>query len=74
MLDIAGFLIASVLYLLMYIAVYFLVVTFHTAGHFIAAKLVGVGVTEVAVGYGKVVCSTTRGGTRYSLRLIPIWC
>lgn len=48
-----------------------LIIIVHEGGHFVAAKLMGVDVTEFAIGMGPKLISFTRGGTRYSLRLIP---
>ena len=43
----------------------------HEAGHFLAARWTGVPVHEFAVGFGKRILSTKRGGVIYALRLIP---
>lgn len=48
-----------------------LIILVHEGGHFLAAKSVGVEVTEFAVGMGPKLISFTKGGTKYSLRLIP---
>lgn len=48
-----------------------LLVTVHEAGHFIAAKRVGVRVYEFAIGFGKVLYSRRVGETKYQLRLLP---
>ncbi|HAZ30626.1 TPA: RIP metalloprotease RseP, partial [Candidatus Acetothermia bacterium] len=42
------------------------------AGHFLAAKRLGIAVEEFAVGFGPVVWAWRRGETRYSLRLLPL--
>ncbi len=44
----------------------------HELGHFLAARRVGVGVYEFALGFGPRVFGFTRGITDYSLRLIPL--
>ena len=44
----------------------------HEAGHFALAKLFKVRVIEFAIGAGTRLWSTTRGGTLYALRAIPI--
>ncbi|MDY6795918.1 MAG: site-2 protease family protein [Actinomycetota bacterium] len=52
-------------------AVIFLVVT-HELGHFIAAKLSGVKVTEFFVGFGPRIWSTRRGETEYGVKWILV--
>lgn len=47
------------------------IIAFHEFGHFIIARLFGVGVIEYAVGMGPRIWSRIRGNTRYSLRAIP---
>lgn len=47
------------------------VILIHEFGHFIAAKLVGVGVVEFSIGMGPELYTTTKKETLYSLRLIP---
>ena len=44
----------------------------HEAGHFLFAKLFKVRVIEFAIGFGGRLWSTTRGGTLYALRAIPM--
>ncbi len=44
----------------------------HEAGHFAFAKLFGVRVIEFSIGAGARLWSTTRGGTLYAIRAIPI--
>jgi regulator of sigma E protease len=44
----------------------------HEGGHFAFAKLFKVRVYEFAIGMGTRLLSTTRGGTLYALRAIPI--
>ena len=45
---------------------------FHELGHFLVAKLCGVGVVEFAVGFGPKLLTTVYHNTRYSIRLIPL--
>ncbi len=47
-------------------------ITVHEAGHFIVAKLCGVGVLEFALGFGKKIYSKRIGETLYSLRAVPL--
>lgn len=49
-----------------------LVITFHELGHFLLAKRAGITVTEFSLGMGPRLLSFVRGGTRYSLKLLPI--
>lgn len=48
------------------------IVIAHELGHFLLAKANGITVKEFFVGMGPVICSFTKGGTKYSLRLFPI--
>ncbi len=49
-----------------------LLVGVHELGHFLAAKLLRVGVLEFAIGFGPALWTWRRGKTRYSLRLLPL--
>ena len=49
-----------------------LLITVHEFGHFIIAKLCGVGVIEFAIGFGQRIVSKRIGETRYSLRVFPL--
>ena len=51
-----------------------LLILFHEAGHFAAARICGVGINEFAVGMGPTVLShkSAKSGTSFSLRLLPI--
>lgn len=59
----------AIIIALIIIAVLILV---HEWGHFIAARRVGIPVHEFSLGFGYLLFSTTRDGTQYSLRLIPL--
>lgn len=52
------------------ILIFSLLIIFHEFGHFIFAKINGVEVEEMSLGYGPRLLSTTFHGTRYSLKLI----
>jgi regulator of sigma E protease len=55
------------------IAVMFLIlIAPHEGGHFLVAKLCGVRIIEFSVGAGTRLWSTTRNGTLYAIRLLPI--
>ena len=51
---------------------FLLLIAPHEAGHFAFAKLFGVRVIEFSIGAGARLWSTTRGGTLYAIRAIPI--
>lgn len=48
------------------------VILVHEFGHFAAAKLVGIGVTEFSIGMGPQLYSVTKNNTLYTLRLLPV--
>lgn len=47
-------------------------VTAHEAGHFLAAKAVGMKVTQFFFGFGPKIWSTQRGETEYGLKWLPL--
>src|SRR5438477_2326840 len=51
---------------------FLLLIAPHEAGHFAFAKLFGVRVIEFSIGAGARLWSTTRGGTLYAIRALPI--
>ncbi len=61
----------TVVYGILAILLLGVLVLVHEAGHFLAARWTGVPVHEFAVGFGKRILSTKRGGVIYALRLIP---
>ena len=52
--------------------VFGIIVMFHEFGHFIVAKKSGITVNEFAIGMGPKVFGVKRGGTEYTLRVLPI--
>ena len=48
-----------------------IIVIIHEFGHFIIAKANGVEVTEFFIGFGPKIIKFKKGGTEYSLRLLP---
>lgn len=44
----------------------------HEGGHFMAAKLQGIGVKEMSIGVGPTLLSWNDGQTNYTLRLLPL--
>ena len=61
----------SVFYIIIAILIFGLLIAVHELGHFTAAKLCGVKVTEFAVGMGPAIIKKQRGETLYTLRCIP---
>ncbi|MBR6638291.1 MAG: site-2 protease family protein, partial [Lachnospiraceae bacterium] len=51
--------------------VFGVLVFIHELGHMLLAKKNGVGVTEFSIGMGPRLFSFDKGGTKYSLKLIP---
>lgn len=57
---------------ILFIVIFGVVVIAHEFGHFLLAKANGISVVEFAVGMGPTLCSFVKGGTKYSLKLLPI--
>lgn len=57
---------------LVFVGTILLLVGVHELGHFLAAKLLGIGVLEFAIGFGPALWVRKRGKTRYSLRIFPL--
>ena len=51
--------------------IFSLIILIHELGHFLLAKRGGVTVEEFSLGMGPGLISTVKGGTRYSLKLLP---
>ncbi len=49
----------------------FLIIT-HELGHFMAARWAGINVLEFSIGMGPKLFAIKRGGTKYTLRLLPL--
>lgn len=62
------------LYILIALLVFGFLIFIHELGHFITARLCGVGVNEFAIGMGPKVFTrqSQKTGIRYSLRLFPV--
>ena len=54
------------------IIIFLLMVSIHEFGHFIVAKKSGMTVTEFAVGMGPAIFKKEKGGTLYSVRILPL--
>ena len=59
-------------YIFGFLLVIFAIVTVHEGGHFLAARLFKVGVTNFAIGMGPVLVSKKIGKTSYEIRLLPL--
>ncbi len=57
---------------ILFIIIFCVIVVAHEFGHFIIAKMNGIHVVEFCVGMGPCICSFTKGGTKYAIRLLPI--
>lgn len=53
------------------VLVFGIIILIHEFGHFLFAKLGGIGVVEFSIGMGPRLFSFEKGGTRYSLKLLP---
>ena len=62
-----------VLYILLAILIFGLLIMIHECGHYIAARIFRVEITEFAIGMGPKVFSkkSKKTGIRYSIRLLP---
>ena len=47
------------------------IIFFHELGHFLAARLFGVGVVSFSLGMGPKILAVERGGTEYAIRAVP---
>jgi len=63
---------SNLLYVLGVGGMFLLLIAPHEGGHFLFAKLFKVRVLEFSIGAGTKLWSTTKGGTLYALRLLPI--
>ena len=54
------------------ILIFLVLISLHEFGHFVAAKLSGVGVFEFSIGMGPAILKKQKGETLYSLRALPI--
>jgi len=58
--------------ILVFLAILFVVILIHELGHFFAARLCGVRVEELGLGYPPRLFGIKRGGIIYSVNLIPL--
>lgn len=57
--------------IILFILIFGVIVLSHEFGHFIVAKKNGVHVVEFAIGLGPTLLHIDRGGTKYSIKLLP---
>lgn len=60
----------TLLMVVLFIFALFVLILTHEAGHFLAAKAVGIKVDQFSIGFGPEITGWTRGETRYSLKWI----
>ena len=60
--------------ILIAVIIFSAIILFHEFGHFLFAKLNGIGVTEFSLGMGPRLFSFQKGETRYSLKLRQARC
>ncbi|MEG0778101.1 MAG: site-2 protease family protein [Oscillospiraceae bacterium] len=60
------------MYIVIAILIFSILIATHELGHFVAAKLCDVKVTEFSIGMGPALFKRQRGETLYALRLFPI--
>ncbi len=59
-------------YIISFVIVLGVLIFFHELGHFLAARLFGVGVEKFSLGFGPRLLGKTMGGTDYRLSAIPL--
>ena len=57
--------------LILFIIIFSVIVICHEGGHCIIAKMSGIGVKEFSIGLGPTLFGFKKGGTLYSLKLLP---
>ena len=57
--------------IILFVIIFGVIVLSHEFGHFIVAKKNGIHVVEFAVGMGPTLFHISRGGTKYSVKLLP---
>ena len=64
----------TIIYILSAILLFGILVTVHEWGHFIAARLTGIPVTEFAIGFGPKLLGwkSKKFDTKFSIRAIPM--
>jgi len=57
--------------IILFIIIFSIIVLSHEFGHFIVAKRNGIRVIEFAIGMGPTIFHVDRGGTKYSVKVLP---
>ena len=57
---------------LWFLLIFCIVVISHEMGHFLIAKANGIHVVEFFIGFGPTLIKWNRGGTKYSIKLLPL--
>lgn len=63
---------AGLLTTMVSLLVFGVVVFVHELGHFLAARHCGIRVEEFSIGFGPAIYTTTKNGTTYTIRLLPL--
>ncbi|MBF0848210.1 site-2 protease family protein, partial [Streptococcus danieliae] len=58
--------------ILVFIIVFFIVVTVHELGHFLIAKRSGILCQEFSIGFGPKIFHKKIGETNFTIRLLPV--
>ena len=58
--------------ILWFILIFSVIVISHEFGHFIIARANGIHVVEFFIGFGPTLIHWTKGGTKYSIKLLPL--
>lgn len=62
----------TVVSVLWFLLIFCIVVISHEMGHFLIAKANGIHVVEFFIGFGPTLIKWNRGGTKYSIKLLPL--
>ncbi len=62
----------TIVSVLWFLLIFCLVVISHEFGHFIIAKANGIHVVEFFIGFGPTLIKWNKGGTKYSIKLLPL--
>ena len=62
----------TVISVLWFLLIFCIVVISHEMGHFIIAKVNGIHVVEFFIGFGPTLIKWNKGGTKYSIKLLPL--
>ncbi len=62
----------TIVSVLWFLLIFCIVVISHEMGHFLIAKANGIHVVEFFIGFGPTLIKWNRGGTKYSIKLLPL--